>query len=128
MEIKVKGRVGNDPEIKFVTQEQLPLVTFSLAYTPRTRKGTEWVDGETMWFRVAQFGKRAEAIADSIKKGDEVLVLGTVKESKYQGRDGSDKTSLEITATEIAIIPRLQRQTREQHQAVQNDGAWQKGW
>lgn len=107
MEIKVKGRVGNDPEMKFVTQDQLPLVTFSMAYTPRTRKGSEWVEGETMWFRVAMFGKKAEAIADTIKKGDELLVIGTLKQSTYKGRDGVEKNSLEITANEIGLIPKL---------------------
>jgi single-strand DNA-binding protein len=111
MEIRVKGRVGNDPEIKFVTQEQLPLVTFSIAYTPRNKKGGEWVDGETMWFKVAMFGKKAEAIADSIKKGDEVLVLGSVKQSTFQGRDGQEKTALEITASEVALVPRLQKES-----------------
>jgi single-strand DNA-binding protein len=111
MEIKVKGRVGSDPEIKFVTQDQLPLVTFSIAYTPRSKKGGEWVDGETMWFKVAQFGKKAEAIADTIKKGDEVLVLGSVKQSTFQGRDGSEKTALEITASEVALVPRLQKES-----------------
>jgi single-strand DNA-binding protein len=111
MEIRVKGRVGNDPEIKFVTQEQLPLVTFSIAYTPRNKKGGEWVDGETMWFKVAMFGKKAEAIADSIKKGDEVLVLGSVKQSTFQGRDGVEKTALEITASEVALVPRLQKES-----------------
>jgi len=111
MEIKVKGRVGSDPEIKFVTQDQLPLVTFSIAYTPRSKKGGEWVDGETMWFKVAQFGKKAEAIADTIKKGDEVLVLGSVKQSTFQGRDGVEKTALEITANEVAIVPRLQKES-----------------
>ncbi len=111
MEIKVKGRVGSDPEIKFVTQDQLPLVTFSIAYTPRNKKGGEWVDGETMWFKVAHFGKKAEAIADTIKKGDEVLVLGSVKQSTFQGRDGSEKTALEITASEVALIPRLQKES-----------------
>jgi single-strand DNA-binding protein len=111
MEIRVKGRVGNDPEIKFVTQDQLPLVTFSIAYTPRNKKGGEWVDGETMWFKVAMFGKKAEAIADSIKKGDEVLVLGSVKQSTFQGRDGVEKTALEITASEVALVPRLQKES-----------------
>jgi single-strand DNA-binding protein len=111
MEIKVKGRVGSDPEIKFVTQDQLPLVTFSIAYTPRSKKGGEWVDGETMWFKVAQFGKKAEAIADTIKKGDEVLVLGSVKQSTFQGRDGVEKTALEITASEVALVPRLQKES-----------------
>jgi single-strand DNA-binding protein len=126
MEIKVKGRVGSDPEIKFVTQEQLPLATFSLAYTPRNRKGGEWVDGETMWFKVAIFGKKAEAIADSIKKGDEVLVLGSVKQATFQGRDGSEKTALEITASEVAIVPRLDN--RAQKQTPQHTEAYKQGW
>lgn len=126
MEIKVKGRVGSDPEIKFVTQEQLPLATFSLAYTPRNRKGGEWVDGETMWFKVAIFGKKAEAIADSIKKGDEVLVLGSVKQATFQGRDGSEKTALEITASEVALVPRLDN--RAQKQTPQHTEAYKQGW
>jgi single-stranded DNA-binding protein len=64
-----------------------------------------------MWFKVAQFGKKAEAIADTIKKGDEVLVLGSVKQSTFQGRDGVEKTALEITASEVALIPRLQKES-----------------
>ena len=125
MEIRVKGRVGTDPEIKFVTQEQIPLATFSLAYTPRSRKGSEWVDGETMWFRVARFGKGAEAIADAIKKGDEVLVIGSVKQSTYQGRDGAEKSSLEITATEIAVVPRVQKSAPR---TQQSEESWQSSW
>lgn len=112
MEIKVKGRVGNDPELKFVTQDQLPLATFSLAYTPRSRKGNEWVEGDTMWFRVSMFGKKAEAITDAIKKGDEVLVIGTLKQSTFKGRDGVEKTALEINASEIGVTPRLVAKSR----------------
>jgi single-strand DNA-binding protein len=126
MEIRVKGRVGNDPEIKFVTQDQLPLVTFSIAYTPRNKKGGEWVDGETMWFKVAMFGKKAEAIADSIKKGDEVLVLGSVKQSTFQGRDGVEKTALEITASEVALVPRLQKDSGRA--TTRQPDAFDPGW
>lgn len=126
MEIRVKGKLGGDPEIKFVTQDQLPLATFSLAYTPRSRKGAEWVDGETMWFKVAMFGKKAEAIADSIKKGDEVLVMGTLKQSTFQGRDGSEKTALEITASEVALVPRLQK-SAPRSQSAQTQ-AYEPGW
>jgi single-strand DNA-binding protein len=125
MEIKVKGRVGNDPELKFVTQEQLPLVTFSLAYTPRTKKGNEWVEGETMWFRIAQFGKKAEAIVDAVKKGDEVLVIGALRQSNYQAKDGSDKSALEINATEIAVVPRLQKTASAKSN---REPAWDQGW
>jgi single-strand DNA-binding protein len=105
MEITVKGNVGSDPEIKFV-KNNLPLVTFSVAYTPRTKQGEQWIDGETMWFRVTQFGEKAEHLMDSIKKGDQVLVKGSMKQSTYQAKDGSEKTSLEINATDIGIVPK----------------------
>jgi len=106
MEIKVKGRITNDPELKFVTENQLPLATFSLAYTPRTKKNDEWVEGETMWFQVSTFGKKAETLVDLLKKGDEVLVIGTLKQNTYKGRDGVEKTSLQINAAEIGVVPR----------------------
>jgi len=127
MEIKVKGRVGNDPELKFVTQQQLALATFNLAYTPRTRKGQEWVEGETMWFRVALFGNKAEAIVDAVKKGDEVLVIGSLKQSTYQAKDGSQKTSIDITASEVALVPRLQKTARDKVAPARDNEEWQ-GW
>jgi single-stranded DNA-binding protein len=79
-----------------------------------------------MWFKVALFGKKAEAVADSIKKGDEVLVLGSVKQTTFQGRDGSEKTALEITASEVALVPRLQKGA-PRAQAGQPD-AYDPGW
>lgn len=60
-----------------------------------------------MWLRVAVFGKKGEALIDSIKKGDEVLVIGTLKQSTFKGRDGVEKTALEITANEVGLIPKL---------------------
>lgn len=126
MEIKVKGRAGTDPELKFVTQQQLALATFNLAYTPRTKKGNEWVEGETMWFKVAMFGSKAEAIADAVKKGDELLVVGALRQNTYQAKDGSTKTALEINANEIAIVPRLQK-TAARPAAAPEPG-WDQGW
>lgn len=125
MEIKVKGRAGSDPELKFVTQQQLPLATFNLAYTPRSKKGNEWVDGETMWFRIAMFGNKAEAIVDAVKKGDEVLVIGALRQSTFQAKDGSNKTALEINATEIAIVPSSPKKASA---AAKQDNTWNQVW
>lgn len=125
MEIKVKGRVGSDPELKFVTQQQLPLATFNLAYTPRSKKGNEWVDGETMWFRVAMFGNKAEAIVDAVKKGDELLVIGALRQSTFQAKDGSNKSALEINATEIAVVPSSPKKAA---QTAKQDNTWNQVW
>ena len=99
MEIKVRGRLGNDPEIK-QSQNGTNYATFSLAHTPRKKINNEWVDGDTQWYRVVLFDKKANQAAQ-LKKGDSVLIFGTVKLSTYTGKDGAEKTSLEITGSEI---------------------------
>ena len=108
MNITVKGNVGQEPELKF-SKANNAYVTLSVAYTPRTKQGEEWTDGETMWFRVVQFGAKAEATVDLIKKGDAVLVTGALKQSTYTDKEGKERTSLEITADQIGLVPRTQK-------------------
>jgi single-strand DNA-binding protein len=113
--VTVKGNLGSDPELKFVktAKGDTSLVSFSLAYTPRERKGTEWVDGETMWFRVVQWGEKGEVLMDSLTKGDSVIVAGNMKQSTFKGRDGQDKTAIEISATDIGIVPKTTKKKAE---------------
>lgn len=125
MEIRVRGRLGNDPELKTVGADNLSLVTFSLAHTPRSKKNGEWVDGETAWYRVARFGAGADAIAASVKKGDEVIVIGTLKMNNYTDKNGVEKMQLEITASEIGIVPKIAR-TKTQQPA--SNGGWEQPW
>lgn len=108
IQVTVKGNLGSDPELKFVKtgRGDTGLVTFSLAYTPRERKGEQWVDGETMWFRVVQWGEKAESLVDALSKGDTVIVAGSLKQSKFMGKDGTEKTALEINASDIGVIPK----------------------
>lgn len=114
MEITVKGNLGADPELKFVTEKNLPLLTFPLAHTPRTRKGNEWVEGETVWLKIAMFGDKAEAYMDFLAKGDNVVVIGTLKPTTYKGKDGSDKTGLEVMASSISKTPRPVAKKKEE--------------
>jgi single-strand DNA-binding protein len=111
MNIQVKGNVGSDPELKF-SKSNTAFVTLSVAYTPRSKQGDQWVDGETMWFRVVQFGTKAEATVDAIKKGDSVIVTGELKQSTYTDKEGKEKTSLEIVADQIGLLPRLVKSSK----------------
>lgn len=122
MNITVKGNVGSDPELKF-SKNNTAYVTFSVAYTPRTKDGDNWVDGETMWFRVVQFGVKAEATTDMIKKGDGVLVSGSMKQSTYTDKEGKERTSLEINATDVGVVPRLVK-NNNQSTENQTEGAF----
>ena len=109
--VTIKGNLGSDPELKYVKtgRGDTALVGFSLAHTPRERKGEQWVEGETIWFRVTTWGEKGEVYIDALHKGDTVIVQGGMKQSTFKGRDGVDKTALEINATDIGIVPKAQR-------------------
>jgi single-strand DNA-binding protein len=123
MEIKVRGRLGADPELKTVGSENIQAVIFSLAHTPRSKKNGEWVDGDTNWYRVVKFGYGAEAIAQTIKKGDEVLVIGALKMNNYTDKNGVTKLQMEITANEVGVVPRIAKAKTEQL-----NGGWEQPW
>lgn len=123
MEIRVRGRLGNDPELKTVGADNLQLVSFSLAHTPRSKKNGEWVDGETTWYRVVKFGAGAEAIAQTIKKGDEIIVIGTLKMNNYTDKNGVAKTQMEISASELGIVPKIAKSKTQQP-----SGGWEQPW
>ena len=65
-QISVVGIIGKDPELKEFTE--FSIVSFPVAYTPREKKNNEWVDGETVWFRVSISGKNAENAKKCTKK------------------------------------------------------------
>jgi single-strand DNA-binding protein len=113
MNINVKGNLGSDPDLKF-SKNNNAYCNFSLAYTPRKQVNGEWQDGETMWFKVVAFGTKAEAIADTFKKGDTVVVVGELAQSTYTDKEGNEKTSMEITAKEVGLVPRLGKPKTEQ--------------
>jgi single-strand DNA-binding protein len=102
--ITVTGNVGKDVELRFAGEKQIAVATFSMAHTPRIKKDGEFQDGETMWFKVVAFMSKAEMIADQLKKGDSVLVTGSLTQNTYTDRDGKERTALEIKADEVAIL------------------------
>lgn len=99
--IIIEGNVGSDPELKFTKDESL--ATFSLAHTPWTKAKGE---GETMWFRVTFWERKADSVMDNVKKGDKIFVTGTFKQSTYTDKEGNTKTSLDITGTEFGLMPK----------------------
>lgn len=106
IQVIVKGNAGSDPELKFAKNET-PYASFSLAHTPRIKQGGQWIDGETIWFRVVTFGSKAEEIIDLVSKGELVRVEGAMKLNTYQAKDGSSKQAWEINAREIDVVKRV---------------------
>jgi single-strand DNA-binding protein len=96
------GHLGRDPELRH-TQDHLgnplPVASCTLA-TSRKRQGEE----TTTWWRVSLFGKRAEVVAQHLRKGDPALFSGEPFQSQWTDRDGNQRLSLELMASDFAFV------------------------
>lgn len=99
--VSLVGRLGGDPEVRF-TQGGHAVCSFSLAVQERKQENGQWVDGDTSWYRVSAWRRLGENCAESLSKGDLVLVQGRLAIRQYDKKDGSGKaTSVDVTAEHV---------------------------
>lgn len=116
--ITVIGNVGQDPELRF-TKGGKPVVKFSVADT----RGKDEAK-QTQWHRVTAFDEQAEVVAEQVRKGARVVVIGRLQIDKYSDISGTEKTSYEIIADDVCLSLRWKpRQNDAVAQAVRALGA-----
>ena len=103
--ISFEGNIGSEPELRFLPSGQA-ICKFSVAVNQRKKVGDEWKDTNTTWYRVAVWGRMAEAAVE-LKKGSKVLVVGTVIGESWE-KDGKSGYSQEVSAESIAVCLSLQ--------------------
>lgn len=120
-DITVSGNIG-EPSLKF-TSAGKAVLEFSLAenHSKKNQQGG-WDEDGTTWRRVTVWEKKAEVLAEVLKKGDKVLVTGQERLREYEAKDGTTGKSLELTAREVGIIPR-QPQSNQSRPAQDTWGA-----
>lgn len=108
--VMIIGNLGRDPEMRY-TPNGRAVTEFSVAVTHRGRdqQTGEWADLGTDWFRVTVWGDRAERTAEEFKKGNRVFVEGRFRTREYDAKDGTKRTSLEITADNVIALERKGR-------------------
>jgi single-strand DNA-binding protein len=100
--ITVVGNLVDDPELRF-TPSGAAVAKFRVASTPRTfdRQTNEWKDGEALFLRCAAWRQMAENVAESLQKGQRVIVTGSLKIRNFERQDGSKGTSVEMNVDEV---------------------------
>jgi single-strand DNA-binding protein len=100
--ITIIGNVTKDPSLRY-TGSGAPVCSFSVAVNERRKNQAtgQWEDGDTTFFEVSCFDSLAENVAESIPKGTRVVVSGRFRTRKWEGRDGTDRLSVEVVADEV---------------------------
>ncbi len=101
--ITVTGNVGAIPRHR--TVQGVPVTDFRIGSTPRRmdRASGEWSDGETLWFSVSCWRALAQNVAESLRKGDPVVVTGRLLTRSWTTETGETRSGLEIDATSIGL-------------------------
>jgi len=103
MSTTIIGRLTADPEITF-TYAGNAIARFSVTVT-MTKGGHEHVSH----FDCSSWGTLAKGIADSLHKGDRIIVEGRLDQEPYETADGKSVTRTVIRAD--AVGPDLRFQT-----------------
>jgi single-strand DNA-binding protein len=100
--ITVVGRVVTDITPR-MTQSGHKVANFRLATQERNYDKAQdlWVDGDRMYLTVSCWRNLADHVADSLRKGDQVVVHGRMKIREYKTEEGDRRTSLEVDAKAI---------------------------
>jgi single-strand DNA-binding protein len=100
--LTVVGNLTADPELRF-TPGGSAVANFTVASTPRTfdRAANDWKDGETLFLRCSVWREQAEYVAESLKRGQRVVVAGRLKSRSYETKEGEKRTVFELEAEEV---------------------------
>jgi len=98
------GNLGADPEVRYMPTGGA-VTNISLATTRRwkDRDSGERRDA-TEWHRVVFFNRLAEVVGEYLRKGSQVYVEGRLQTRKWQDKDGVDRYSTEIVASEMQML------------------------
>jgi len=108
--VVLMGRLTADPELR-QTSNDIPFTRFSIAvqrnYAPKNGG-----DRETDFFSVVAWRATAEYICKYLKKGNLIVVQGSVQTGSYE-KDGVKRTTFDIVASNVVSSPNNISQKQE---------------
>ncbi len=96
----IVGNLVDDPELR-VTNSGTAVANMRVAVTQRVQDNGTWRDGETSFLRVNIWRDQAEHLADSLSKGDRVMVSGRLRQRSWETPEGEKRSVTEIEADEV---------------------------
>jgi single-strand DNA-binding protein len=79
----IVGNLVEDPELR-CTNTGIAVANLGVAVTQRIQQDGEWRDGDTSFLRVNVWRGQAEHLADSLGKGDRVMVTGRLRQRTWE--------------------------------------------
>lgn len=99
--VMLLGNLGADPELR-VTAGGQAVLKLRLATTESYLDRNNTRQERTEWHSVTLWGKRGEALAKFLTKGDRIFVEGALRTSSYE-KDGDKRYRTEVVASNVIL-------------------------
>jgi single-strand DNA-binding protein len=98
--VMLLGNLGADPDLKATNGGSVLKLRVATTESYLDKNNTR--QERTEWHSVVMFGKRAEALARILAKGERVFVEGGLRTSSYE-KDGEKRYRTEIVASNVIL-------------------------
>jgi single-strand DNA-binding protein len=95
------GRLTRDPEVRYISENQMAVATFTLAIDRPTGAGKE---KKTDFPRVTVFGRQAENCERFLAKGRLVGIQGAIQTGSYTDKDGKTVYTTDVVANRVEFL------------------------
>lgn len=100
--VMLMGNLGRDPEVRYQPSGDA-VASFSIATNETVKDGAE-KKVVTEWHDCVIFGKRAEVLAEYVKKGDPLYVEGKLRSRKWKDKSGNERTAKEVVIADFQFL------------------------
>ena len=98
------GRLGNDPEIKYLPGGEAVCNISVACSTTWKDKNTGEKRERTTWISYVAFGKLAEIMGEYLRKGSKVYLCGALRTRKWKDQSGNNRYTKEIVASDMQML------------------------
>ena len=121
--VEILGNAGADAEMRF-TPGGKEVTNFPIAVNRRWQETGGEKREETVWFDVVTWGKLAEVVNHAVKKGDLVLVTGSIRVRTWIGEDKQNRFRIECQAREVTFLEKRDNGRAEVEAEVDSEIDW----
>ena len=100
--VQLIGFLGKDPEKRQVRGKGATFTVLSVATQQSWKDSNDEWQSKTEWHRVVAFNRLGESVADTLHKGDHVLVDGLLVSSTFERENG--KTAKNAKAAKVTVF------------------------
>ena len=117
--VVISGNLVRDAEVK-QTQGGTAVCQFTLAVNERRKnEAGEWADAAN-YIDCTMFGSRAERLGPMLRKGKFAAIDGKLRQRKWEAKDGTKRSKLEVVVDDIDLGPKLAGPVPTQSMAKQD--------